>query len=86
MRPSSRVPLMVLCESHRARMVKHHCCPGCGYFCTAVSGGVPKTCGGVGVSHSPGGAQGPPHRHYCFPWLRLLLHCCEWQGGVQWAP
>ncbi|KAM6184465.1 LOW QUALITY PROTEIN: histone-lysine N-methyltransferase EHMT2-like [Sarcoramphus papa] len=35
MRPS-RVPLMVLCESHRARMVKHHCCPGCGYFCTAV--------------------------------------------------
>ncbi|XP_030053172.1 histone-lysine N-methyltransferase EHMT2 isoform X2 [Microcaecilia unicolor] len=35
MRPSSRVPLMVLCEIHRARMVKHHCCPGCGYFCTA---------------------------------------------------
>ncbi|XP_029441726.1 histone-lysine N-methyltransferase EHMT2 [Rhinatrema bivittatum] len=35
MRPSSRVPLMVLCELHRARMVKHHCCPGCGYFCTA---------------------------------------------------
>ncbi|KAG8448600.1 hypothetical protein GDO86_015623 [Hymenochirus boettgeri] len=34
MRPSSRVQLMVLCESHRARMVKHHCCPGCGYFCT----------------------------------------------------
>ncbi|TRZ06373.1 hypothetical protein HGM15179_020734, partial [Zosterops borbonicus] len=38
MRPSSRVPLMVLCESHRARMVKHQCCPGCGHFCTAVSG------------------------------------------------
>lgn len=37
MRPSSRVALMVLCEAHRARMVKHHCCPGCGYFCTAVS-------------------------------------------------
>nr|DBA20512.1 TPA: hypothetical protein GDO54_017284 [Pyxicephalus adspersus] len=35
MRPSSRVPLMVLCENHRARMVKHHCCPGCGYFCTS---------------------------------------------------
>ncbi|XP_075042642.1 histone-lysine N-methyltransferase EHMT2 isoform X2 [Mixophyes fleayi] len=35
MRPSSRVPLMVLCESHRACMVKHHCCPGCGYFCTS---------------------------------------------------
>ena len=37
MRPSSRVALMVLCETHRARMVKHHCCPGWGYFCTAVS-------------------------------------------------
>ncbi|XP_067416356.1 histone-lysine N-methyltransferase EHMT2 isoform X2 [Emydura macquarii macquarii] len=35
MRPSSRVPLMVLCEAHRARMVKHQCCPGCGHFCTA---------------------------------------------------
>ncbi|KAM9323889.1 histone-lysine N-methyltransferase EHMT2 [Gastrophryne carolinensis] len=35
MRPSSRVPLMVLCENHRASMVKHHCCPGCGYFCTS---------------------------------------------------
>ncbi|KAM4640864.1 histone-lysine N-methyltransferase EHMT2 isoform 2-T2 [Discoglossus pictus] len=35
MRPSSRVPLMVLCESHRASMVKHHCCPGCGHFCTS---------------------------------------------------
>uniref|UniRef100_A0A8K9X2Z6 Euchromatic histone-lysine N-methyltransferase 2 n=1 Tax=Oncorhynchus mykiss TaxID=8022 RepID=A0A8K9X2Z6_ONCMY len=22
-------------ESHRSHMVKHHCCPGCGYFCIA---------------------------------------------------
>uniref|UniRef100_A0A673A455 Euchromatic histone-lysine N-methyltransferase 2 n=1 Tax=Sphaeramia orbicularis TaxID=375764 RepID=A0A673A455_9TELE len=35
MRPSSRVPLMVLCDIHRSHMVKHHCCPGCGYFCLA---------------------------------------------------
>ncbi|XP_041758916.2 histone-lysine N-methyltransferase EHMT2 isoform X1 [Coregonus clupeaformis] len=35
MRPSSRVSLIVLCESHRLHMVKHHCCPGCGYFCVA---------------------------------------------------
>ncbi|XP_019726342.1 histone-lysine N-methyltransferase EHMT2 [Hippocampus comes] len=35
MRPSSRVPLMVLCETHRSHMVKHHCCPGCGFFCVA---------------------------------------------------
>lgn len=37
MRPSSKAPLLVLCEDHRGRMVKHQCCPGCGYFCTAVS-------------------------------------------------
>ncbi|KAM7384522.1 hypothetical protein PAMA_011737 [Pampus argenteus] len=35
MRPSSRVTLMVLCDVHRSHMVKHHCCPGCGYFCIA---------------------------------------------------
>ncbi|KAM4630901.1 histone-lysine N-methyltransferase EHMT2 [Polymixia lowei] len=35
MRPSSRVPLMVLCDTHRTHMVKHHCCPGCGFFCIA---------------------------------------------------
>nr|XP_014342069.1 PREDICTED: histone-lysine N-methyltransferase EHMT1 isoform X4 [Latimeria chalumnae] len=35
MRPSNQVQLLVLCEDHRGRMVKHQCCPGCGYFCTA---------------------------------------------------
>ncbi|MED6291325.1 hypothetical protein CHARACLAT_022394, partial [Characodon lateralis] len=35
MRPSSRIPLMLLCDVHRSHMVKHHCCPGCGYFCIA---------------------------------------------------
>uniref|UniRef100_A0A6P8SEV2 [histone H3]-lysine(9) N-methyltransferase n=1 Tax=Geotrypetes seraphini TaxID=260995 RepID=A0A6P8SEV2_GEOSA len=35
MRPSNKVPLLVLCEDHRGRMVKHQCCPGCGFFCTA---------------------------------------------------
>ncbi|KAL4623291.1 histone-lysine N-methyltransferase EHMT1-like isoform X1 [Arapaima gigas] len=33
MRPSNKVQLMVLCEDHRAGMVKHQCCPGCGFFC-----------------------------------------------------
>ncbi|XP_076021273.1 histone-lysine N-methyltransferase EHMT1a [Genypterus blacodes] len=33
MRPSNTVHLLVLCEDHRAGMVKHHCCPGCGLFC-----------------------------------------------------
>uniref|UniRef100_A0AAY5L2M3 Euchromatic histone-lysine N-methyltransferase 1a n=1 Tax=Esox lucius TaxID=8010 RepID=A0AAY5L2M3_ESOLU len=33
MRPSNTVHLLVLCEDHRAGMVKHQCCPGCGLFC-----------------------------------------------------
>lgn len=43
MRPSSRVPLMVLCEVHRSHMVQHHCCPGCGFFCLAVREHPPPT-------------------------------------------
>ncbi|XP_022609211.1 histone-lysine N-methyltransferase EHMT1-like isoform X2 [Seriola dumerili] len=35
MRPSNAVQLLVLCEDHRAGMVKHQCCPGCGLFCRA---------------------------------------------------
>ncbi|KAL2079889.1 hypothetical protein ACEWY4_023682 [Coilia grayii] len=49
MRPSSRVSLMVLCESHRSHMVKHHCCPGCGYFC--VSGTFLECCPDVRIAH-----------------------------------
>lgn len=37
MRPSNSVQLLVLCEDHRTGMVKHQCCPGCGFFCRAVS-------------------------------------------------
>ncbi|KAG5280896.1 hypothetical protein AALO_G00065210 [Alosa alosa] len=35
MRPSIRIPLLVLCEDHRAGMVKHQSCPRCGFFCRA---------------------------------------------------
>uniref|UniRef100_A0A673ZV65 Euchromatic histone-lysine N-methyltransferase 1a n=1 Tax=Salmo trutta TaxID=8032 RepID=A0A673ZV65_SALTR len=35
MRPSNIVHLLVLCEDHRAGMVKHQCCPACGLFCRA---------------------------------------------------
>ncbi|XP_057688557.1 histone-lysine N-methyltransferase EHMT1a isoform X2 [Corythoichthys intestinalis] len=35
MRPSNVVHMQVLCENHRASMVKHQCCPGCGVFCAA---------------------------------------------------
>ncbi|XP_060893414.1 histone-lysine N-methyltransferase EHMT1a [Labrus mixtus] len=37
MRPSNTVHLLVLCEDHRAGMVKHQCCPGCGLFCRTGS-------------------------------------------------
>lgn len=33
-RPSKKVPFMNLCDSHRDRIRKHFCCPGCGLFCT----------------------------------------------------
>uniref|UniRef100_A0A667ZB09 Euchromatic histone-lysine N-methyltransferase 1b n=1 Tax=Myripristis murdjan TaxID=586833 RepID=A0A667ZB09_9TELE len=35
MRPSNSVQLLVLCEDHRNAMIKHQCCPGCGFFCRA---------------------------------------------------
>ncbi|KAG5843052.1 hypothetical protein ANANG_G00184400 [Anguilla anguilla] len=49
MRPSSRVSLMVLCESHRSHMVKHHCCPGCGYFC--ITGTFLECCPDLRIAH-----------------------------------
>lgn len=33
-RPSPRVPYVVVCEQHRQRLLRHHCCPGCGHYCT----------------------------------------------------
>lgn len=33
-RASIRVPFRAYCEVHLARMRRHHCCPGCGIFCT----------------------------------------------------
>ena len=35
-RPSKKIAFMILCESHRDRIRKHFCCPGCGLFCTQV--------------------------------------------------
>ncbi|KAK5649751.1 hypothetical protein RI129_000780 [Pyrocoelia pectoralis] len=34
MRPSTRVPFIILCEVHLNRMLRHNCCPKCGLFCT----------------------------------------------------
>jgi euchromatic histone-lysine N-methyltransferase len=37
MRPANTLQLLVLCDDHRAGMFEHQCCPGCGFFCRAVS-------------------------------------------------
>lgn len=34
LRPSVRVPYIILCEVHRERLIRHNCCPTCGLFCT----------------------------------------------------
>lgn len=36
-RPSKKISFMILCDSHRDRIRKHFCCPGCGLFCTQAS-------------------------------------------------
>lgn len=64
MRPSSKAPLLVLCEDHRGRMVKHQCCPGCGYFCTAVSAAPLQ---GARPPVSPPAAPGSAPAPVCSP-------------------
>ncbi|KAI4501270.1 hypothetical protein M0802_003643 [Mischocyttarus mexicanus] len=33
-RPSARVPFIILCRTHKERLLRHNCCPSCGLFCT----------------------------------------------------
>lgn len=37
LRPSYRVPYIILCDVHYNRMLRHNCCPTCGLFCTQVN-------------------------------------------------
>ena len=32
-RPSTRVPYIILCRNHKEKLIKHKCCPTCGFFC-----------------------------------------------------
>ncbi|KAK5870527.1 hypothetical protein PBY51_003468 [Eleginops maclovinus] len=76
MRPSNTVHLLVLCEEHRAGMVKHHCCPGCGLFCRA---GTFMECRPYGtISHRF-------HRDCAsiLKDLRFCPHCGEDASGVK---
>ena len=33
-RPSSRIPFIILCRVHKERLIRHNCCPTCGFFCS----------------------------------------------------
>ena len=76
-RSSKRVPYRVYCEVHLARLRRHHCCPGCGLFCTqgeflqcaSIKKQVHlfhKTCqvvsAGMGKQHCPHCASVSDHR------------------------
>lgn len=37
LRPSHRVSYMILCNSHKKRLLSHNCCAGCGVFCSQVN-------------------------------------------------
>lgn len=65
MRPSNTVHLLVLCEDHRASMVKHHCCPSCGLFCRA----------GTFMECSPYGSISHRFHRNCASILKDLRFC-----------
>ncbi|XP_077943450.1 histone-lysine N-methyltransferase EHMT1a [Gasterosteus aculeatus] len=76
MRPSNTVHLLVLCEEHRAGMVKHHCCPGCGLFCRA----------GTFMECRPYGSISHRFHRDCASILRELRfcpHCGEDASGAK---
>ncbi|XP_030647341.1 histone-lysine N-methyltransferase EHMT1a [Chanos chanos] len=65
MRPSNRIGLLVLCEDHRAGMVKHQSCPGCGFFCRA----------GTFMECKPDGNISHRFHRSCAPVVRGQLYC-----------
>ncbi|XP_057217663.1 histone-lysine N-methyltransferase EHMT1-like isoform X1 [Triplophysa rosa] len=65
MRPSLRIPLLVLCEDHRAGMVKHQSCPGCGFFCRA----------GTFIECQPDGNISHRFHRSCGSLIRGQLYC-----------
>ncbi|XP_051551711.1 histone-lysine N-methyltransferase EHMT1a isoform X2 [Myxocyprinus asiaticus] len=65
MRPSLKIPLLVLCEDHRAGMVKHQSCPGCGFFCRA----------GTFMECQPDGNISHRFHRSCASLIRGQLYC-----------
>ncbi|KAJ3604307.1 hypothetical protein NHX12_029048 [Muraenolepis orangiensis] len=75
MRPSNAVHLLVLCEDHRAGMVKHQCCPGCGLFCRAGSFQECRPYGSISHRFHRGCASVLKDRRFC-------PHCGENAGSA----
>nr|XP_039251264.1 histone-lysine N-methyltransferase EHMT1-like [Styela clava] len=65
MRASKNLPAHGLCSEHRARMLQHECCPGCGTFC---AGGTFLVCNST-----------PQHQHRfhrnCLVLMRHSMDC-----------
>ncbi|XP_071396302.1 histone-lysine N-methyltransferase EHMT1a [Centroberyx affinis] len=76
MRPSNTVHLLVLCEDHRAGMVKHQCCPGCGLFCRAGSFMECRPYGSISHRFHRGCASILKDRRFC-------PHCGEDASGAK---
>ncbi|XP_014223483.1 histone-lysine N-methyltransferase EHMT2 isoform X1 [Trichogramma pretiosum] len=64
-RPSAKIPYIILCRTHKERLIRHNCCPTCGQFCSQGK-----------FVHCPYGHQ--YHRH-CELILDNKSHCphCE---------
>ncbi|KAF6726036.1 Histone-lysine N-methyltransferase EHMT1 [Oryzias melastigma] len=76
MRPSNMVHLLVLCEDHRAGMVKHQCCPGCGLFCRTGSFMECRPYGSISHRFHQACASVLKGRRFC-------PHCGEDAGGAK---
>ncbi|KAM6964781.1 histone-lysine N-methyltransferase EHMT1a [Aplochiton taeniatus] len=76
MRPSNTVHLLILCEDHRAGMVKHQCCPGCGLFCRAGTFMECRPYGSISHRFHRGCASILKERRFC-------PHCGEDASGAQ---
>uniref|UniRef100_T1IV76 Histone-lysine N-methyltransferase n=1 Tax=Strigamia maritima TaxID=126957 RepID=T1IV76_STRMM len=59
-RPGRKIPFSAMCNGHAKRLRAHHCCPGCGLFCTQ---GAFMRCSNV--TNGPNGSMHLFHERCC---------------------
>uniref|UniRef100_T1JED5 Histone-lysine N-methyltransferase n=1 Tax=Strigamia maritima TaxID=126957 RepID=T1JED5_STRMM len=59
-RPGRKIPFLPMCNGHAKRLRAHHCCPGCGLFCT--QGVFIRCCNG---ENGPNGSMHLFHERCC---------------------